>query len=88
MSNLKLSVKELIIGKPYLCYLSENNSHYDLSWGNSRTQIQSAEISKKFIFLGLAQDVDYVSTIKGLVNGKILYAPGVYRDDFSFEEMK
>lgn len=85
------SIEELVVGKPYICFLKREKEEFKLSWGSSKQEIVGQIFSSIFIFIELAQGgygmKDYF-TIKALVDGKLLYAPGCDGPDFYFEEIK
>ena len=74
MRNNYFTIKELVKGKVYVVYAFEDI--YELTWGNSKTELERIEHDSTFIFLEatLATYQKYRFTIKGLVNGKVLYA--------------
>lgn len=81
------SIEELVVGKPYICFLKREEEEFKLSWGSSKQRITGEFFSSIFIFLELTGSTDYF-TIKALVDGKLLYAPGCDGPDFYFEEIK
>lgn len=75
MRNNYFTIEELVKGKVYVTYAFKYI--YGLTWGNSKTELGRTENST-FIFLEaipVMREEDRF-TIKGLVNGKVLYAVG------------
>lgn len=82
-------VENLIPGKVYNCIGLLNKDNFKLQWGDDRFQIKSFATSSTFIFLEFANDSSSSAFwIKGLVNGRILYAARCSRQDVVFREMK
>lgn len=74
MRNNYFTIEELVKGKVYVNYAFEDI--YKLIWGNSKTELGRIERNSTFIFLeanSVMHEEDRF-TIKGLVNGKVLYA--------------
>ena len=84
------SIEELVTGKPYACFLKRDRRKFKLLWGPSKEEMAGQARGSIFIFLDVIflGKVKNIFTIKGLVNGKLLYAPGCDRAEFYFEEIK
>ena len=82
-----ISIEKLVVGKPYICFLKREKEEFKLSWGSSKQSITAEFFSSIFLFLELSDSTHYF-TIKALVDGKLLYAPGCVGSDFYFEEIK
>ena len=85
-----ISIEELVKGKPYTCFLKRERRKYKLSWGPSKEEIVRQTFGSNFIFLDIIflGQIKDIFTIKALVDGKLLYAPGCDKIDFYFEEIK
>ena len=88
---MNLNISDLIPGKVYRCYRKSLKTEYKLFWSATRnTRINDYAIMVKssiFIFLDKFNINDLDFDIKGLVDGKLLYAPQCGIDFFGFQEL-
>lgn len=88
-----INISDLISGKVYRCYLKSFKIEHKLFWSTKKISSCIYDISTTkssiFIFLDKTVKINNIDfDIKGLVDGKLLYAPQCGINDFGFEELE